>query len=311
MLMFHRKSARQPAMPGVFQRNAEKRFRGISKGVRRHPALVRGLALGLLVLVVDGCFAACSAGGQESVVLSSEEGSLAGTLPAAGVSVSAAADSIPADQAASGGDTAVTAGSPEEMTGTTAPADSAGTAAAGAPEESGRIYVDVAGAVMSPGVYVLQEGSRIFEAIAAAGGATEEAAVSALNQAAVLADGMQLYVPTKEEAASGKAGSGSGSNAGGTGSAAGTSSSSAGSSWLSGGGAAEAGTVGEADGRVNINTADAAGLETLNGIGAQKAEAIIAYREANGRFEKIEDIMKVSGIKQAGFDKIKDSITVE
>lgn len=67
----------------------------------------------------------------------------------------------------------------------------------------------------------------------------------------------------------------------------------------------------ETAGKVNINTADIESLMTLKGIGAVKAEAIIAYREQNGPFKSIEEIMNVRGIKQATFEKIKDSITVD
>ena len=71
------------------------------------------------------------------------------------------------------------------------------------------------------------------------------------------------------------------------------------------------GVSGASDGgKVNINTADEAGLMTIPGIGESRAKAIIAYREENGKFESIEDIMKIDGIKEKMFDKIKDSITV-
>ncbi len=66
-----------------------------------------------------------------------------------------------------------------------------------------------------------------------------------------------------------------------------------------------------ASGLVNINTADAAALCTLPGIGESRAQDIISYREANGGFQACEDIMKVSGIKTAAYEKIKDKITVK
>ena len=81
---------------------------------------------------------------------------------------------------------------------------------------------------------------------------------------------------------------------------------------LGGSGTGSSGSQGvSADGKVNINTADSATLQTLTGIGESRAEAIILYRETNGAFETIEDIMKVTGIKNALFNNIKNDITVE
>jgi competence protein ComEA len=71
------------------------------------------------------------------------------------------------------------------------------------------------------------------------------------------------------------------------------------------------GTTGLADdGKININTADAAQLMQIPGIGESRAEAILSYRRENGSFSSVEDIMKVSGIKNALFEKMKDYITV-
>jgi competence protein ComEA len=64
------------------------------------------------------------------------------------------------------------------------------------------------------------------------------------------------------------------------------------------------------DGRININTADAAGLMQIPGVGESRAEAILAYRREHGSFGSIEEIMKVSGIKNALFEKMKDYITI-
>ena len=67
----------------------------------------------------------------------------------------------------------------------------------------------------------------------------------------------------------------------------------------------------EKDGKININTADATTLQTLPGIGPQKADAIIRFREENGPFKKIEDLMKVSGIGEKTFEKLKEQITAQ
>lgn len=151
--------------------------------------------------------------------------------------------------------------------------------------EAANCYVYVCGEVASPGVYMLPEGSRIFEAIDAAGGFTEAAASRSLNLAAPVSDGMQITVLSQEEAEtlSGNFGIGE-----------------------TGGSAASAGS----SGLVNINTATKEELMTLPGIGSARAEDIIRYRQESGGFKTIEDIMKVSGIKDAAFQKIKDSITV-
>lgn len=141
-------------------------------------------------------------------------------------------------------------------------------------------FVHICGQVKEPGVYELPEGSRVFEAVEAAGGFTGEAASEALNLAEKITDGMKIIVYDREEAGT------------------------LGASGPSGGGGAGSG------GLVNINTAGKEALMTLSGIGESKAEDIIRYREEAGGFQKIEDIMKVPGIKDAGFQKIKDRITV-
>lgn len=151
------------------------------------------------------------------------------------------------------------------------------------------LYVDVCGAVNRPGVYELQEDARVYEAIASAGGLTENAAPQALNQARVLTDGEQVYVPTKEELEAGLA----------AGAAQGASKS-----------LGEAGTEGDQGTKVNINTASREELMTLTGIGESKADSIIAYREENGGFKSPEDLMQITGIKEGVYNKIKDDITV-
>ena len=162
------------------------------------------------------------------------------------------------------------------------------------------IYVDVCGAVANPGVFQLAAGSRVFQAIEAAGGYLPEAAQTCVNRAGVLTDGQQLYILTQEEmerqgldpAEMAKASDGQMNGSAGTGQNTGM--------------AAQV----QQDNRININTADEAQLTTLTGIGATRAQAIIAYREENGPFAAIEDIMNVQGIKEGTFAKIKDEIVV-
>ena len=152
---------------------------------------------------------------------------------------------------------------------------------------SEKICVDVCGAVQSEGIVYLPEGARVYEAIEAAGGFSEDADTRAVNQAMILSDGVQLRIPTREETQSSD------------GTVCGI---------VSGTPAAE--NSGSEEGSlVNINTADAAALETLPGIGEAKAAAIIEYREKNGSFQQIEDVKNVPGIKDAGYEKIRDRIT--
>lgn len=154
------------------------------------------------------------------------------------------------------------------------------------------IYVYVCGAVVSPGVIRLPADARVCDAIEAAGGLTEDADGIHTNLAGALTDGQQITVPTVSEAAEMDFPQPA---AGGTAGAAGT--------------GPQAGNTAESS-LVNINTADAATLQTLSGIGAARAADIIAYREENGGFSCIEDITKVSGIGDRMFQKIKDRITV-
>ena len=151
------------------------------------------------------------------------------------------------------------------------------------------IAVHVCGAVKEPGVYFLEEGTRIVDAICMAGGFCEEADEDYVNQALLLQDGVKVYIPTKEEVESRVVKMEDKEALYGM--------------------QTEASGAGET-GKININTADVAMLCTLPGIGESRANSIIAYRDANGPFEKIEDIMKVSGIKEAAFEKIKDKIIV-
>lgn len=142
-------------------------------------------------------------------------------------------------------------------------------------------YVHICGEVAAPGVYELEEGSRIFQAVAVAGGFTENAAADSLNMAEPVKDGMKIQVPNQEEA----------------------------QKFLNEG-ADFSGSFQEGRRKVNLNTAKKDELMTLRGVGEAKADDIIRYRESHGGFQKIEDIMKISGIKEAAFQKIKDDITV-
>lgn len=153
------------------------------------------------------------------------------------------------------------------------------------------IYIHVCGAVSDPGVYELQSGDRVYEAVEKAGGFTAEADQNYVNQAKLLQDGVRLYIPTVEESAEMgilMQGEDSFSESGDSSDP-----------------SQESTTQ---DGKVNINTASEAELCTIPGIGATRAQAILSYREQHGAFGKVEDIMNVSGIKEGTYEKIKDFI---
>ncbi len=149
-----------------------------------------------------------------------------------------------------------------------------------------RLVIHITGAVRHEGVYWLEQGFIVQDAVEAAGGLLSGADTKSINLAMRLNDGMHIHVPYEYEEDK---------------------------NWLPDSGHAlgpdgSSGQSGET--RVNINTAALAELTTLNGIGESTAAEIIAYREEHGRFEKIEDIMKVPGIKEAKFNRIKKYITV-
>lgn len=148
-------------------------------------------------------------------------------------------------------------------------------------EEKEKIVVHVAGAVNKPGVYTLEEGDRVKDALDIAGGITPEADLECLNLALRLHDEDKLYVPKIGEIADSLDYSKSSSIAG---------------------------ISSNDDDKININTATEAELVQLPGIGPVTAQKIIAYRESNGKFSNVEDIKNVSGIGDKKFKQIKDKI---
>lgn len=175
------------------------------------------------------------------------------------------------------------------------------------PAESGMLYVHVCGAVEAPGVYELPAGSRVYEAVQAAGGFTVEAEQNYVNQAQILSDGVKLVIPTREEAAAAESGEETGSDP-----AAQEKSGAALQIGIVGGEEPPGGEAAEkANAKININTASVKELCGIPGVGETRAEAIVSYRESHGGFAKPEDIMKVNGIKEGMYEKIKDSISVK
>ncbi|WP_049627050.1 helix-hairpin-helix domain-containing protein [Bacillus sp. JFL15] len=140
-----------------------------------------------------------------------------------------------------------------------------------------KIMIDMKGAVRNPGVYEMKAGDRVTQAIEKAGGLKEKADELNVNLAEQLQDGTVVYIPSKgEEENRPKTAAGE-----------------------------------KEDAPVNINTATLDELQAISGVGQKKAEAIIAYREENGRFQTAEDLMNVSGFGEKSFERIKTSITVK
>ena len=167
-------------------------------------------------------------------------------------------------------------------------------------EEAKTLVVHICGAVSAPGVYELPAGSRIIDAVEAGGGFLPEADEACCNLAEEIVDGCQIYIMTKSESCAD----------GQTEKKAGIQTSPDSDMQTTDRNVRSNSTTALENGLVNLNTADVAALMTLPGIGESRAKAIISYREQHGAFAQIEDIMKISGIKQAAFSKIKDKITV-
>ena len=153
------------------------------------------------------------------------------------------------------------------------PSTAAGVPDAGLPDaDAGAIYVHIIGQVVHPGLYALQDGDRGVDIVAAAGGFTPDADPAGINLARLLSDGEQIVVPAVGEVV------------------------------------AAAGGV-SADGTVNLNTADAAALDTLPRIGPALAERILAWREKNGPFASVDDLLDVPGIGDSILDGLRDLVT--
>lgn len=152
----------------------------------------------------------------------------------------------------------------------------AGAGASPGLSSTGELYVHVLGSVERPGLYVLDLDARVVDAVAAAGGTTTDADLSAVNLARVVEDGEQIVVPA----------TGAMTDA-------------------PGGAAAPPG-----DARIDLNTADQTALETLPRIGPALAERIVAWREENGRFASIDDLLAVPGIGEKLLEGLRDGVRV-
>ncbi len=239
--------------------------------------ITKWLALAVCVLAAGFCYS-CSLGGQNKGISHMEMSSKASENGGQGFGSEAEDGSR---EAGDGKQEAAYAGAASGRDGTEAEDSGTGPAQT--------CFVHVCGEVERPGVYELEDGQRVFEAVELAGGFTADAAESFLNLAEPVRDGMKIQVPDKRMAEELLAkGLQTGQSTGAVGSS----------------------STDNVRTKININTAGKEELMTLRGIGEARAEDIIRYRQQSGGFKTIEDIMKVSGIKDAAFQKIKDDITV-
>lgn len=160
--------------------------------------------------------------------------------------------------------------------------ESAVTEQPASPAGEGKIYVHIVGAVKKPGVYAFDEQPRVVDVVTEAGGFTKDAVRSGVNQAEIVEDGSQVVIESKRDKKKKPAGEQPGAEQ----------------------------ENGSEDARLDLNTATKEELMGLTGIGESKAMSIISYRETNGTFKKIEEVMNITGIKGGVFEKIKDRIKV-
>lgn len=145
---------------------------------------------------------------------------------------------------------------------------------------NGKMFIDVKGAVLHPGVYDAEEDDRVLDIIQKAGGFLKKADQRKVNLAEKVHDEMVIYVPKKGESPDPDIN-------------------------------ITTMSPNQDNGKVNLNTASLEQLQTLTGIGPSKAAAIVEYREKNGGFKKVEELTNVTGIGDKTFEKLKDSITVQ
>lgn len=228
--------------------------------------------------------------GRAVVVVLAVVAAFAGAVVARAIALGPS-DAVPVPQVSTVAEVGVPEGAPPDPVAaqTTAAPEEPGPEADGAPESAG-VVVHVAGAVHEPGVVELPAGARVADAVAAAGGEQTDAELAAVNLARPLVDGEQVYVPRVGEEPPGSAGGAAPPPDAGAGTGAGE-------------------PAGDG-GVVDLNTADLAALDTLPGVGPAIAQRILEWRDANGPFHSVEELLEVSGIGPATLDKLRERVRV-
>ncbi|MEG1163095.1 MAG: helix-hairpin-helix domain-containing protein [Anaerovoracaceae bacterium] len=151
-------------------------------------------------------------------------------------------------------------------------------AAEDASSEKIEYYVDISGNVKAPGVYLVDDKTRLFQVVKMAGGFTRNADLDAINQAEIISDGQKIVIPSKIKS--------NGENSEGVNSSI------------------------SSDGKININNGDMDQLQEIPGVGPSTAQKIIDYRTENGRFTSKEDLKNISGIGDKTYEKLEDKIKI-
>jgi len=237
------------------------------------PAIVAGLAA---IAVVIGALAAV-------FLVEGPNAPVALSLPRA------VTDEAAPDAAVAGLPGAASVGSGTSATGSVAPPAGGAAPTGGASDVASQplVVVHVAGGVASPGVYSLAEGARVADAIAAAGGGHPEADLDVLNLATRLADGDRVYVPRRGESAAAGLTPGVASSQ-----------------------PDRSGSAPPVPSKVNLNAASAADLDLLPGIGPATAQAIVDYRDGNGPFGSVDELLEVRGIGPAKLEALRNRVAV-
>lgn len=294
----HEGSARTPRGPAGRHRRTgqaliERRDHTEQKRSRRfslpspHPSALIGIAV--LVLIAVGVIHLSSTG--SAVPVERQEIAATGSATGAVEAEADGADSLPDPGSSAPEDSSPEAAEAGPESGTAPDAPAAGKGAKTEPGSSAELIVHVSGAVASPGVVRLPAGSRVDDALLAAGGSAPEADLAAVNLARPVTDGEQIHVPVPGEDPPAAAADGAASEP-----------------EAGGGGGEGAGSSGGSP--INLNTASAAQLEELPGVGPAIAQRILEHRERNGQFTAVDGLLEVSGIGPATLEKIREQATV-
>ncbi len=246
-----------------------------------------GIALCFIAIIILGAFTAGPLFSEPAfeVTTAAEKAADAGPLEVETTSSGETTSSVASGEQ----DASLAAAMPAADGGGSAPADAV-------LSQADRLCVHVDGAVKNPGVYYLDAGARVIDAVEAAGGLTKKALTASVNLAQGVEDGQQVLIPSTDSTPSPSSSAHDGAGA------------SDGAGAASIGKVPSSGSVSTGNNLVNINEAGVEELVTLSGIGEATAAKIVADREANGPFASLEDLKRVSGIGDKKFEALRDAI---